>query len=243
MKNRLDNTVEQNKQFFARQQKSGSYSEIKKLTRLQDANVANFLNSHVSGDMLVVGGVWEFYQCPPSVNAVTVLDLSPEMLDKYAPAEARAIAGDLFNTDFAESSFDSIVFAGLLHHTAEVGWHQSENRVRLALRRACRWLRPNGRVFILEYCPHIGWYPIQRALFPFTKMFLKIYGQPMVVMHTRRFYERTLVQIFREDVDVEAIKPNGYRNWSLFPIFLGISWLKLPLIVYPKMHIFIATKH
>ena len=62
MKNRLGNTVEQNKKFFARQQKSGRYSEIKKLTSLQDAKVAKFLNSHVSGNILVVGGVWEFYQ-------------------------------------------------------------------------------------------------------------------------------------------------------------------------------------
>ena len=177
------------------------------------------------------------------MNDVTVLDLSPEMLGKYSRAGTQVIAGDLFKTNFEKSSFDSIVFAGLLHHVAEIGWLQSEKRVQLALHRAHEWLRPNGRVFIVEYCPHIAWYPIQRALLPITKLFLKAYGQPIVVMHTRRFYASTLARIFHEDADVKAIKPKGYRNWSLFPIFLGISWLKLPLIIYPKMHLFISTKH
>ena len=129
-------------------------------------------------------------------GALTVLDLSPEMLKMYCPDHAIGVVGDVYEHEFPAESFDSIVFPLMLHHTPRGSWRSCEARIEEVLDRIKPWLRKGGHVFVLEYCPHPAWSPVQRALLPLTKAFLARMSQPLVVMYTRAFYQRVLDERF-----------------------------------------------
>lgn len=226
--------------FFNRQQADSSYQEMKPLVALQDKAAAEVLNRGLKGKSLSIGGVWEFFAPGPEHKELTALDLSEGMLKLYAPQGVKPMLGDVFAVDFPEGTFDTVVFALILHHVAQGDWARCEARVVEALARARRWLKPGGKVYIYEYCPHPLWMPLQRALLPLTKIFLKLAGgQPLVVMHPRVFYERLLGKLF---VDRRAVALAMGDEWAWFPVFMAVSWLKLPLKIYPKPFIFSATK-
>lgn len=228
--------------FFAAQQRDASYEALKTLTRGVDRAAADILNAEIYGRTLSVGGVWEFYAPGPKLSALVCLDLSAPMLESYAPAGAQKIVGDLFETELPENSFDGIVFSLILHHVAQGDWLECERRIHDALTRAQRWLKPGGTVFILEYCPHPAWMPIQRLLLPLTRLFLKIVGQPLVVMHDRGFYDREFAAAGFRSASARRISAPGVSDWTWFPVFMAVPWLKLPLKLYPKMYVLTALK-
>lgn len=225
--------------FFDRQQSSNQYESLKKMTRGLDVVAGNELNHGVRGRVLTIGGVWDFFEWGDQIESLTVLDLSVEMLKAYCPEGAHSVIGDLYTYEFAAQSFDSVVFPLILHHTAQGSWRSSEQRIEEAMRRAHRWLKPGGHVYIMEYCPHPGWYPVQRALLPVTRRFLRFFEQPLVVMYTRSFYERVLTGTFGS-CEIHQIAPEGFNYWTWYPVFMSIRWLRLPFAVYPKLHVMSA---
>ena len=229
------------REFFDRQQVTNQYESLKQMTRQLDLVAAHYLNAEVCGDALTVGGIWDFFAWGDHLRSLTVLDLSPQMLAVYCPARARGIIADLYSCEFRPGSFDSVVFPLMLHHTPRGNWRSCEARIEEAVARAHRWLRPQGRVFILEYCPHPVWYPLQRGLLPLTRSFLKAFNQPLVVMHTRGFYERTLRARFGS-CEARRVAPDGFNYWAWYPVFMSIRWLKMPFALYPKLHIFAAPE-
>lgn len=228
--------------FFDQQQESHSYEFLKTLTRAQDQAAADILNAEVRGRTLSIGGIWECYKSPPRLKELTVLDLSENMLKSYAPPGCRAVAGDLYEASFQEGGFDTVVFSLVLHHVARGGWGECERRVDEAIKRACRWVRPGGKIHILEYCPHPFWMPVQRLGLPLTKLLLRIVKQPLVVMQPRRFYEKILSRAGLVEIETRRILPPGYNEWAWFPVFMAVGWFKMPVKIYPKMHIFTGTK-
>lgn len=229
--------------FFDEHQAGARYRDLKAMTRLQDEAVASRLNAEVQGEVLSVGGLWEGFERGPRMETVTVLDLSPRMLETYgAGSGVTPVVGDLFTQHFEAARFDTVVFALILHHVAQGGWRASEGRIVEALSRATRWLRPGGRMFVLEYCPHPAWMPLQRAALPATRRFLKVVGQPLVVMHPRSFYERNLSRVGLSEIRGEPIAPPGFDEWAWFPVFMATPWLRMPVKLYPKMHLFAARK-
>ena len=226
--------------FFDRQQETGQYESLKKMTHLLDLDAAAYMNREVSGDVLTVGGTWDHFEWREHITSLSVLDLSGEMLKVYCPERAETIVGDLYTHEFAPKSFDSVVFPLMLHHTPQGNWRSCEARIQEAVQRAHRWLKPGGRVFIVEYCPHPAWYLVQRGLLPMTRRFLAAFKQPMVVMYTRAFYEKVLREEFGNG-EGHRIAPDGFNYWMWYPIFMSIRWLKMPFALYPRMHIFAAT--
>ena len=229
------------KEFFDAQRRDASYEKLKALTRGADRAAADILNAEVAGRTLSLGGTWEFFGPVPRLTELVCLDLSDAMLDAYAPKGAARVVGDLYEADFPPASFDSVAFTLILHHVARGGWRECEARVAEALVRARRWLKPGGRLFILEYCPHAAWMPLQRLLLPLTRLFLRLAGQPLVVMHDRGFYARALAAAGFSSVELRRIDPPGTSSWTWFPVFMAVRWLKLPLGVYPKMNVIIAS--
>lgn len=229
-------------EFFDAQQRDSSYAELKRLTRSQDEAAAKLLNASVTGRVLVVGGVWEFFAPGPGLSGLVCLDVSAPMLESYAPKGAERVVGDLYEADLSEASFDGVVFALILHHVASGGWGCCERRIHAALARARRWLKPGGTVFILEYCPHPAWMPVQRLVLPLTRLFLKLARQPLVVMHDCGFYERALAASGFGGVEARRIYAPGAGDWTWFPVFMAVPWLKLPLKLYPKMHVLTGVK-
>lgn len=224
-------------EFFDSEHTRKNYESIKKITSTIDLSTADYLNAEACGNVLVVGGIWDYFKWGPNIKAVTVLDMSEKMLKAYCPEGARAVVGDLFTYKFNPESFDTVVFSLVLHHTAEGSWHSCENRIEEAARRARNWLKRGGRLLIVEYCPHPAWQPLQRAMLPVTRSFLKLFKQPLVVMHTPAFYKSVLERIFG-GCSIKQIAPQDFNYWVWLPVFMSIGWLKVPFVVYPKMHIF-----
>jgi hypothetical protein len=236
----VGSTAESIREFFDGQREDDHYASLKRMTGALDHAASRILHRSIRGDVLAVGGVWDHFDWVPSVSSLTVLDLSMKMLNDYCPDGATKIEGDLYTVEFGDESFDTVVFPLMLHHTPTGTWRDSEQRIKNAITRACRWLRPGGQLFVVEYCPNPMWYPVQRALLPMTRRFLAAFGQPLVVMYTRRFYTKVLTEQFGA-VAVERVDPPDFNCWTWYPVFMGIRWLKMPLALYPKLHVFQAT--
>jgi hypothetical protein len=227
-------------EFFDRQHETDHYASVKQMTRGLDVEAARHLDSHVRGAVLSIGGVWDFFSWTDRLDSLTVLDVSPEMLKAYCPENATGVVGDLYSYEFPAESFDSIVFPLMLHHTAQKNWRSSQSRVEQAIDRANRWLRRDGHVFILEYCPQRVWSVLQRGMLPLTKRFLARFDQPLVVEHPVAFYEQVLTERFGS-CEAKRVDPDGFNYWQWFPVFPHTtSWLRLPLAIYPKLHIITA---
>ena len=225
------------REFFERQNGSNKYAPLKAMTRQLDQAAADVLHKSIHGDVLAIGGVWDHFDWVPAISSLTVLDLSMEMLNDYCPNGAERVEGDLYEIDFEPASFDTIVFPLMLHHTPIGNWNACEQRVVAAIARAASWLRPDGRVFIVEYCPHPVWCVAQRALLPVTRRFLATFDQPLVVMYSRSFYQRVLYDQFGS-AGFERVDPPGFNYWTWYPVFMAIRWLRIPLALYPKLHVF-----
>jgi Methyltransferase domain len=228
------------REFFEQQSVEG-YSALKALTQELDLEAARLVNERVSGDVLSIGGVWDGFEWTSAIDSVTVLDLSARMLDMYCPPGAARVEGDLYDHTFPAARFDTVVLPLVLHHTPQGTWGQSEQRVRDALARADRWLRPGGTIVVVEYCAQPAWVLAQRFVLPLTRRFLLQFGQPLVVMYSRRFYERALGERF-DDTTSLPVDPEGFDYWRWYPVFMGVGWLKVPLAVYPKLHVLVARR-
>ena len=71
------------REFFDRQQLDNQYESLKAMTRELDVDAARILNERAVGDVLSIGGIWDFFEWPEAMTSLTVMDLSPEMLKAY----------------------------------------------------------------------------------------------------------------------------------------------------------------
>jgi SAM-dependent methyltransferase len=227
------------REFFDRQQQTSQYESLKSMTKELDQEAARLLNAGVKGDALSIGGIWDFFVWSDELKSLTVLDLSPEMLKGYCPEGATGIVGDIYDHDFGSQRFDTITFTLMLHHTPKGNWRACEARVVEAVAKARQWLRPGGRVFILEYCPTPTLQAVQHAALPVTRRFLSRFHQPLVVMYSRAFYYRVMSDAFGS-CEARPVDPEGFNYWKWYPVFMSIRWLRVPLAVYPKLHLFSA---
>lgn len=230
--------------FFDEQQQSAKYDVLKARTELIDRRAAQMLNAGARGDVLSIGGVWDYFEKGPDLGSLTVVDMSEKMLDAYAPPGSKKIRGDFYVCDFEPGKFDTIVFPLILHHVAEgegSTWAFCKRRISDAFALAARWVKPGGSIFVMEYCPHPAWIPIQGALVPVTKRFLRAVGQPLVAMHSRDFY---LAELSRASLSPRAValETDGFTWRSWYPLFMATPWLKVPFAVFPKPYVFVGTR-
>jgi len=219
--------------FFAEQVRSDQYRSLKAQTDAFDRNAAEILNREISGRVLAVGGLWDHFERSSTVTELTVLDLTEEMLVTYTTADATALHGDLFDIELEPDSFDTVVFPLMLHHVAQGSWGECERRVHEALERVSAALGPGGRILIYEYCPAPWLRLAQRLVLPFTRRLLAHNGQPLVVMHSLRFYEDALTAV-RGQANLLPITARPPRPWTWYPIFMSSRWLRIPIGLYPK---------
>ena len=69
---------------FFKDQSGEKYSSLKKQIELHEREIAGLLNQKAIGDVLSIGGVWEFFEWNSQLKSLTILDLSKEMLEDYA---------------------------------------------------------------------------------------------------------------------------------------------------------------
>lgn len=219
--------------FFAEQMHNDQYRSLKAQTDAFDRNAAAILNREITGRVLAVGGLWDHFERNSTVTALTVLDLTAEMLVSYSTADACALHGDLFEIELTPGSFDTVVFPLMLHHVARGSWDECERRVHEALARASSSLTPEGRILIYEYCPAPWLRRAQRVALPLTRRLLAHNGQPLVVMHSLDFYRSALTAACG-GAKVLPITARPPRPWTWYPIFMSSRWLRIPIGLYPR---------
>jgi SAM-dependent methyltransferase len=185
----------------------------------------------------------DFFDDQQASAKYDVLKARTELIDRKAAQLLNAGARG-YECDFAAGQFDTVVFPLILHHVAEgegSTWAFCKSRIRDALSLAARWLKPGGEVLVMEYCPHPAWIPIQGALVPVTKRFLRAMGQPLVAMHSRDFYLDELRQASLSPRAI-ALETDGFTWRSWYPLFMATPWLKVPFAVFPKPYVFVGAR-
>ena len=78
--------------------------------------------------------------------------------------------------------------------------------------------------------------PLQKTAMPATSWFLKTFKQPLVAMYPTSFYDRVMKDRFGT-VEIHKVDPPAFDDSKWYPIFMSIRWLKVPLRIYPKLHV------
>ncbi len=88
------------------------------------------IEAQLSGKVVGIGGVWaqaDTRTC--RALDLTVMDLSPKMLEHWAAEGYQTIQGDARQTPFENNSIDHVVLPLILHHVTEGSWAESRRQV------------------------------------------------------------------------------------------------------------------
>jgi SAM-dependent methyltransferase len=198
----------------------------------------------LSGKIAAIGGVWAQANKRACLDLdLTVVDVSPKMLEHWAAAGFRTIQGDARQTPFDDESIDHVVFPLILHHVTEGSWSEARRQVARVLQEARRILKRGGRVWISDFSVGSIVYAAERLASALTKRVLELAGIPLVVMHPQRFYESQLLELGFFDVSTFRPKPPSTSSLDMVTPVIGLDWLKVPRGIYPVKPVLIsATK-
>jgi SAM-dependent methyltransferase len=217
-----------------------SYFDDKAGMAAYHALTAARIEAGVSGRVAAIGGVWA------GANArrcreldLTILDISPGMLEQWSSEGFETAVGDARATPFEDGSLDHVVYPGILHHITEGSFLGARREVRRVMQELARIVRPGGGAWISDFTIHTLVYALEGLAAPLTKRALGLSGIPLVVMHPAWFYELELRRAGFRDVEVFAPRP------SEAPLFvrpvIGLDWLVVPRAVYPVTPILVSA--
>ena len=193
---------------------------------------ARRIEAGLRGAVLAVGGLWDQASLPAGVR-VTAADLSRQMLRAFAEPGMTLVQCDARALPFAPASMDHAVLPLMLHHLADGSAWAARRQVREALRQLHTILRPGGRIWINEICVQRAIYGLELIAGPLTAAVLSLVGQPLVVMHSLSFYEKSLRETGWTDVVAEPIVAPDAKPFDLVVPVLGMPWLRIPRFAYP----------
>src|SRR6516225_6138481 len=134
--------------------------------------ISAFISQKLSGvgDLIDIGngGVFDYdTSLVTSITAVDLFfdDLTPDLLHRYFPANARARQGSALAIPEPEGQFDMALMVMLLHHLAGHDWLSSWHNAQRAIDEAWRVLRHTGRLLIVESCVPWWFFQIEKPLF------------------------------------------------------------------------------
>jgi SAM-dependent methyltransferase len=114
------------------------------------------------------GGVFDYdTSLVTSITAIDLFldDLTPDLLQKYFPANARPRQGSALAIPEPDGKFDMALVVMLLHHLAGNDWLSSWHNAQRAIDEAWRVLRPTGRLLIVESCVPWWFFQIEKPSF------------------------------------------------------------------------------
>jgi SAM-dependent methyltransferase len=198
----------------------------------------------LSGKVAAIGGIWAQADERACLGLdLTVVDVSPKMLERWSAAGFRTIEADARQTPFDDESIDHVVFPLILHHVTGGGWSDARRQVARVLQEARRILKSGGRVWISDYSVGPIVYVAERLASVVTRRILSLAGIPLVMMHPQRFYESQLLKLGFSDVSSFRPQPPSTSSLDMVTPVIGLDWLKVPRGLYPVRPVLIsATK-
>ena len=129
----------------------------------------------------------------PSIERVTLVDLSRPMLDRAVERIAAArrgisllpLQGDVRELNLGDGDADVIVAAAVLHHLRD------EAQWRAVFEKFHRALRPGGSIWISDLVSH--------SLLPVQEMMWRRYGEYLTALKDDRYRDHVLAYIEKED--------------------------------------------
>jgi SAM-dependent methyltransferase len=135
-------------------------------------------------DVLDIGNGGFFPYDTKHVRTLTILDISPAMLDRIEAPGALKVVGDARDlAPIASASQDVVMYLLCLHHICGKDRKETLSYLDGIFSSAARVLRPGGHVLIAEPVTG-GWvHAAQRALFGATRAVLAAKNVPMIFFH------------------------------------------------------------
>ena len=223
-------TMRESRTFFDDQ--ASDYRALEIGNEASNSVAARKIEAGIRGSVLSVGGPWDQASVPPGVR-VTAADVSREMLRAFAEPGMTLVQCDARALPFALSSMDHAVVPLVLHHLAVGSAWDARRQVRQALHQLRAIVRPGGTIWINEICVQSAIYALELLAGPLTSRMLSVVGQPLVVMHSRSFYEKALRETGWTDISAEPIVAPNARPLDLVVPVLGMPWFRIPRFAYP----------
>lgn len=157
------------------------------------------------------GGIWVFD--PAAAKEVTLLDISPKMLERIPLPlpHVRKVVGDARNLDgIAGASQDVILYLLCVHHV--VGRSRAEafrmlDEVLVAAKAKCR---PGGRIVIVEPTLTPWLYALESLLYPLTRAVLGLKKVPMIFFYSPRILKSQIERCFGAEANVYPLEVKGW---------------------------------
>ena len=184
------------------------------LKPLYDA-VRSELDASVAGKaVLDVGNGGVFPYDRSLAASVTVLDISPAMLDRAPEGVVKIVSDARSMAACRDESFDTVIFNLSLHHIAAGTLRETTAGVLQALREGFRTLRPGGDLIVYE--PVLGPAPhaLERALFRPARWLLERAGVPMVFFQSRESLTSLLASACGLAPEAVSVTPARVAGWS-----------------------------
>lgn len=191
------------------------------------------IEAGIAGDVLSLGGLWAQAGGPVEGTRLVIADLAVAMLLGSRGAQRRPVVCDGQSPPFRESSFDHVVLPLVLHHVTGRTFASAQAGARRLLERVRPLARAGGRLWISDFCCSGAVYSLQRLLTPATRRLLARVGEPLVVMHTARFYRSALADAGWCDVIVEPVRSDGSGPLDTIRPVIAAPWLRVPRFAYP----------
>ncbi len=209
------------------------------------AQIESVVSQAIKGkSVLDIGNGGYFPYATQDAKSVTVLDISPKMLERInQPNIIKKVGNALELDNIKNESCDIILYSLCIHHIQGKTHSESMNMLNQLLSRAYQKLKPGGQIIIAEPTTSGFYYVLQRALFQLTKFVLGIFNIPMIFFHHAKEIQMGLAQAFSQSQDQINLKELRVEGWvdPMGGSFPGL--IKIPAAACPtRYYIITATK-
>ena len=206
-------------------------------------SIANRIEPFIKNKVVVdIGGGGKIFYNHKLVKKLIILDQSQEMLNNLEYNEIIKIKQDARNmSKIKDHSVDIILIIFALHHINGKTYNDSIISLQKVLQQINKKLNSGGEIIIIEPTLNSFFYFLQKILYKFTFLILKLFKTDMVFFFKDKILIENLKQINNKaQINCELLPMSGWLD-PLLGTFPGL--IKIPSFLMPtRMKIFYVKK-